>query len=100
MKTFAETIQWAACESQEAPQCCPKPFTCTLSRVRAGMMVRIKELSTPPDVSQRLREIGFGEEQVIKLIIRQSNLICQVCNTRLALSSKIAQMIVVEPLAA
>jgi Fe2+ transport system protein FeoA len=100
MKTFAESIQSEACDSPDVAACCQKPFTCPLSRVRAGMMVRIKELSTPPDVSQRLREIGFGEEQVIKLVIRQTNLICQVCNSRLALSSQLAQMIMVEPLAA
>jgi Fe2+ transport system protein FeoA len=78
---------------------CAKPFTCPLSRVRAGMSVRIKELSAPPEVTQRLREIGFGEHQVIRLLLRQSNLICQVCNARLALSSQLAQMIIVEPLA-
>jgi Fe2+ transport system protein FeoA len=64
------------------------------------MAVRIKELSAPPHVIQRLREIGLGEEQVIRLLIRQSNLICQVCNARLALSSQLAQMIIVEPLTA
>lgn len=84
--------------SDEIP--CQKPLTCPLSRVRAGMAVRIKVLSAPPDVTQRLREIGFGEEQVIRLLIRQTNLICQVCNARLALSSQLAQMIMVEPLAA
>ena len=79
---------------------CPKPFTCPLSRVKAGMAVRIKELSAPPAVTQRLREIGFGEQQVIRLLVRQSNLICLVCNARLALSSQLAQMIMVEPLPA
>jgi Fe2+ transport system protein FeoA len=62
------------------------------------MEVRIRELSAPPEISQRLREIGFGEQQVIKLLIRQANLICQVCNARLALSAELAQMILVEPL--
>ena len=84
----------------EAEVHCAKPFTCPLSRVQAGMAVRIKELSAPPEVTQRLREIGFGEQQVIRLLVRQSNLICQVCNARLALSSQLAQMIIVEPLAA
>jgi Fe2+ transport system protein FeoA len=60
--------------------------------------VRIKELSAPPNVNQRLREIGFGEKQVVRLLVRQSNLICLVCNARLALSSQLAQMIIVEPL--
>jgi len=64
------------------------------------MVVRIKEISAPPAVTRRLREIGLGEEQVIRLLVRQSNLICLVCNARLALSSQLAQMIVVEPLAA
>ena len=53
-----------------------------------------------PAVTQRLREIGLGEEQVIRLLVRQSNLICLVCNARLALSSHLAQMILVEPLPA
>jgi len=100
MKTFAETTQSDDSHLTDEQIRCSKPSTCPLSLVRAGMMVRIKELSAPPDVTQRLREIGFGEEQVIRLLIRQSNLVCQVCNARLALSSKLAQMILVEPLAA
>jgi Fe2+ transport system protein FeoA len=100
MKPFAETNQ---SDDAPAPGCeihCPKPATCPLSRVRAGMLVRIKQLSAPPAVTQRLREIGLGEEQVIRLLVRQSSLICLVCNARLALSSQLAQMILVEPLAA
>jgi Fe2+ transport system protein FeoA len=49
-------------------------------------------------MTRHLREIGFGEQQVIRLLIRQSNLICEVCHARLALSSQLAQMIIVEPL--
>jgi len=79
---------------------CARPFSCPLSRVKAGMAVRIKELVAPPEVTKRLREIGFGERQVIKLLIRQANLICQVCNARMALSAELAQMIIVEPLTA
>jgi Fe2+ transport system protein FeoA len=63
------------------------------------MSVRVRELSAPPDVTRRLREIGFGEHQVVRLLVRQSNLICLVCNARLALSSRLAEMIFVEPLA-
>jgi Fe2+ transport system protein FeoA len=64
------------------------------------MAVRIRALSAPPEVTKRLREIGFCEHQVIKLVIRQANLICQVCNSRLALSAELAQMIIVEPVIA
>jgi len=79
---------------------CARPVTCPLSRVRAGMEVRIRQLSGPDDVNKRLREIGFVERQVIKLLIRQTNLICQVCNTRLALSAELARLIIVEPVMA
>ena len=98
MKPFAGTIQSEDRAPSGGPIVCAKPFTCPLSLVRAGMVVRIKELSAPPGVTRRLREIGFGEEQVIRLLVRQSSLICQVCNARLALSSQLAQMILVEPL--
>ncbi len=77
---------------------CPQPFLCPLSRVNTGVAVRIKQLSTPPEVSHRLREMGFCEEQKIKLLSRHTNLICQVCNARLGISSRLAEKILVEPL--
>ena len=79
------------------PLTCSNPATCPLSRVKAGAEVRIKELSAPQEVSKRLREIGFCEQQVLKLLVSQSSLICLVCNARVALSSDLAQLIMVEP---
>ena len=70
---------------------------CPLNLIRAGMAVRIKQLRAPEEMSQRLREIGFCEEQVIRLITSQANFICQVCNSRLAISADLAQLIFVEP---
>jgi Fe2+ transport system protein FeoA len=75
---------------------CAGPEVCPLSRVKAGAVVCIKELSTTPDVTNRLRELGFCEEQRIKLLTRQSNFICQVCNARLAISERLADSIMVE----
>jgi len=100
MKPFAEMTNNEDLNPRDCNIHCAKPETCPLSRVRAGMLVRIKTLSAPPEVTRHLREIGFGEQQVIRLVLWQSNLICQVCNTRLALSSQLAQMIMVEPMAA
>ena len=77
---------------------CPQPFLCPLSQVRTGVAVRIKQLSASPEVTHRLREMGFCEEQKIKLLSRQSSLICQVCNARLGISSRLAEKILVEPL--
>ena len=71
---------------------------CPLNRMRAGLAVRIKKLCASPEVSQRLREIGFCEDQVVKLVTSQTNIICLVCNARLAISARLAQGILVEPI--
>ena len=75
---------------------CAGPEVCPLSRVKAGAVVCIKQLTTAPEVTSRLRELGFCEDQKIKLVARQSNYICQVCNARLAISGKLADSIMVE----
>jgi ferrous iron transport protein A len=67
-----------------------------LSAVTAGASVLIKQLSADPDVCTRLRELGFCEEQRIRLLSRNSNLICQVCNARLGISTQLAGLILVE----
>ena len=71
---------------------------CPLTRVKAGVAVRIKQLCASPELQNRLRELGLGEEQIIKLLTSQTNFICQVCNARLAISAQLAQLILVEPL--
>ncbi len=70
---------------------------CPLSRLRSGMAARVKQLCASPEVGQRLREIGLGEEQVVRLLSGGVNVICIVCNTRLALSAQLAEAILVEP---
>ncbi len=69
-----------------------------LNEVRAGVSVRIKRLCAGPELQNRLRELGFCEDQVIRLLTSQSNYICQVCNARLAISEPLARLILVEPL--
>jgi hypothetical protein len=70
---------------------------CSLNQVRVGSSVRIRQLRTDPGTSQRLRELGVGENQVLQLISKSASLICRVCNARLALSEQIASLIRVEP---
>ena len=74
--------------------------TCPLNRVEAGVAVRFKKLCASPETQIRLRELGLCEEQIIRLLTTHTNYICQVCNTRLALSHKLAELIVVQPLGA
>lgn len=75
---------------------CPKPELCPLDSVGPGVSVRIKQLNGSAEVSNRLREMGFCEEQRIKLLMNHTNIICQVCNARLGISSQLAKTIMVE----
>jgi Fe2+ transport system protein FeoA len=68
--------------------------------MRAGASVRILQLPDSPDVTHRLREIGFCEGQCIRVLTRHANIICQVCNARLAISVRLAEAILVEPVLA
>ena len=77
-----------------------EPFVCPLSHLEVGAACRIRQLSASPDLVHRLRELGFCEDQRIRLLSRQSNVICQVCNVRLGISAELARSIWVEPLPA
>ena len=70
-----------------------------MSRVEAGTVVCVKQLSTSPEITARLRELGICEQQQIKLLSRDSNFICQVCNARLGISEELAESILVEAVA-
>jgi len=69
---------------------------CPLSRIQAGSVVCVKRLTTPPETTVRLRELGFCEDQQIKVLTRSSTFICQVCNARLGLSRELAEAILVQ----
>ena len=81
-------------EGSEANRC----ELCPLSRVQTGVAVRIRQLCATPEMQCRLREIGLCEDQVVRLITNRSSFICQVCNSRLALSEQLASLIMVEPM--
>ena len=68
-----------------------------MNRVAAGTVVCVRELLASSDVQSRLREMGLGEDQHVKLLSRQDSVICQVCNVRVALSEQLAAAILVEP---
>lgn len=76
---------------------CSHAEECPLSRIEAGSVVCIKNLTASPETSTRLRELGFFERQKLKLVSRHSNYICQVCNARLGISKNLADSIIVEP---
>ncbi len=66
----------------------------TLSKARAGCPLRIRQLEG--GACKRLREIGFCEELEICKLSNGRNMICSVCGTRLALSKKLGDQVLVE----
>ena len=86
----------AASESIRLPDECEASPLCPLNRARAGASVRIKRLPESAEMTTRLREIGLGEEQVVKLVSSQTMVVCQVCNARLAIGAALAETILVE----
>jgi ferrous iron transport protein A len=69
-----------------------------LTELPAGVPGRVAELSGQKDFCQRLREMGFCESSIIQRIAGKDMLICQLCGTRVALSDRAAQLIMVEPI--
>ena len=71
---------------------------CPLNEIPAATAVRIQELVAPAETSQRLREIGFGEQQVIHMLAHQGNVICRMHNCRIGIAVTSARSILVEEL--
>jgi len=86
----------AASDSVRLPDPCEAHPLCPLNRARAGASVRIKRLPESPEITMRLREIGLGEGQVVKLVSSQTMVVCQVCTARLAIGAALAETILVE----
>lgn len=78
------------------PSLCGEPSTCSLAQAATGASLTVRELKAPQDVAVRLRELGFCEQQRVRLLSKHTNVICQVCNVRLGISRDLANMIVVE----
>ena len=81
---------------EEVPEQCAGPALCPLSQVAAGTVVCVRQLMTSTADRDRLRELGLGEDQRVKLVSRQNSVICLVCNARVALSEQLADAILVE----
>jgi Fe2+ transport system protein FeoA len=79
------------------PSLCREPRTCSLAQATAGTALLVRELKAPAEIAIRLRELGFCEQQRVRLLSKHTQVICQVCNVRLGLSRDLASMIVVEP---
>ena len=73
-----------------------RPQRMRLTELPNGAAGRVCELAGQAEVCQRLREMGVGESIIIERRSGQGTLLCQVSNTRIALSHGAAYHIVVE----
>lgn len=63
----------------------------TLCDAPIGARVRIHRLTSRPEVSTRLRELGFCENAIVRCVMRgHGNIICEVYDTRVGLNSSLA----------
>jgi len=78
----------------------PLPFNplLPLCQLPAGTVGRVRELTGNSDFCQRVREMGFGESAFVMKVSGNGPFICQVNETRIALSHSAAMCILVEQL--
>ncbi|HTY58129.1 MAG TPA: FeoA family protein [Bacteroidota bacterium] len=66
----------------------------TLIDAPIGSRVRIRHLTSRPEISARLRELGFCENAIVRCVTKgYGNIICEVYNTRVGLDSGLARRI-------
>lgn len=69
----------------------------TLVDAPVGQRVRIRQLRhAHPEISTRLREMGFCEDAVVRCILKgNGNMICEIQNSRIGLDNNLARAILV-----
>lgn len=73
--------------------------TKSLSEIHSGELFLIQAIQSHPETRQRLRELGFSEQAVIRTIVNTSSrLICEVQNTRIGIHRRVAKDILVSPM--
>ena len=68
----------------------------SLENIPEGEDFRVVSLGEATELSNRLREMGFCEKAVIRRVAGGSAIVCQVCDTRIALNRSVAGKIRVE----
>jgi ferrous iron transport protein A len=70
----------------------------SLAQAQVGCDFQIRYLEGPG--CEQLRNLGFCETLQIRKLAGGRNLICSVCGTRLAVSSNLAEQVMVSPVTA
>ncbi len=80
----------------EKAECVCNIPTKNLSEASVGQRLQIKCLRGEEGTCQRLREMGFCESSVVEKVADGGALICKVCDSKLVISKKLAENIIVE----
>jgi ferrous iron transport protein A len=67
-----------------------------LSEAATGSRVQIECLHGEESTCQRLREMGFCESAVVQKVADSGALICKVCDSKVVISKKLAENIIVK----
>ncbi len=68
----------------------------TLVDAPLGRQMCIRQMNPHPEVSLRLRELGFRENETVRCLHRgNGNMICQIRNVRIGLDNNLARCIIV-----
>jgi Fe2+ transport system protein FeoA len=92
-------VKHQATSPETAKGSCAGAEVCPLSRVPVGATVCVNSFAASPEIRAQLRALGFCEKQEVKLLSRDGNFICEVCDAKLDLNAELAEAILVEPLA-
>jgi high-affinity iron transporter len=90
-------VKQQATSPETASGSCAGAEVCPLSRVPVGATVCIKALAASPEIREKLRALGLCERQEVKLLSRDANFVCEVCDAKLDLNAELAEAILVEP---
>lgn len=74
-------------------------FRVSLAAAEAGCEVKVCVVGGRDGHAQRLRELGLLEGKTIRIVSNRDPLICQVGECRLGVCRRLAQAILVEPVA-
>ncbi|MBU6409925.1 MAG: FeoA domain-containing protein [Verrucomicrobia bacterium] len=83
-------------ETEQGRGRCAGAELCPLSRVPVGATVCIKALAAAPEVRERLRAMGLSEKRELRVLSRDANFVCEICDAKLDLNAELAEAILVE----
>jgi ferrous iron transport protein A len=67
----------------------------SLTQAQVGCDFQIQHVNGP--ACDQLRNLGFCESLQVRKLANGRNLVCSVCGTRIALSSELAEQVMVAP---